>query len=124
MRKTELLNCPQWLLDADTENENVEWNRATDRIDWISGDFRGGNFRGGNFRGESLNTNPLSLYGLIWNVYITTTMIHIGCQSHLITQWENFSDEEINSMEDRALDFWKQWKDVILSMAKTKQKES
>ena len=26
-------------------------------------------------------------------------------------------------MEERALDFWKQWKDVILSMAKTKQVE-
>ena len=64
MRKTELPNCPQWLLDARTEYEDVVvedgilvW-RAGNFLggnfrggDFLGGNFRGGNFRGGNFRG-------------------------------------------------------------------------
>ena len=57
MKKTELPNCPQWLLDADTENEDVRYD-AKGRVEWLSGDFSGGDFRGdflsGNFRGDFL----------------------------------------------------------------------
>ena len=50
MKKTELINCPQWLLDADTENEDVDFDSYGILI-WRGGNFRGGNFRGGNFLG-------------------------------------------------------------------------
>ena len=50
MKKTELPNCPQWLLDADTENEDVRYD-AKGRVEWLSGDFRGGDFLGGDFWG-------------------------------------------------------------------------
>ena len=73
--------------------------------------------------GIPLTKPPVFLLGLIWDVMILDKHIKIGCQLHSTTEWENFSDEEINSMEDRALDFWKQWKDVILSMAKQHQKK-
>jgi len=60
MRKQDLPNCPEWLLKADTYNEDVEWSifgyliwNGGDFLggDFLGGDFRGGNFRGGNFRG-------------------------------------------------------------------------
>jgi len=69
MKKTELPNCPQWLLDADTENEDVCYD-ALGRVEWLSGNFRSGdflgnflsgdfrgNFLGGNFRGDFLSGN-------------------------------------------------------------------
>lgn len=46
MKKTELKNCPQWLLDAD---------------DFLGGNFLGGNFLSGNFLGgDFLGGNFLS----------------------------------------------------------------
>lgn len=43
MRKQDLPNCPQWLLDANTENKDVEYDMHG-RVKWNSGDFMGGNF--------------------------------------------------------------------------------
>ena len=52
MRKTELENCPQWLLDAHTENENVEivngnvvWHSGT----WHSGTWDNGTWHSGTW---------------------------------------------------------------------------
>jgi hypothetical protein len=50
MKKTELVNCPQWLLDADTKNEDVDFDSCGILI-WRGGNFIGGNFMGGDFRG-------------------------------------------------------------------------
>ncbi len=51
MKKTELPNCPQWLLDADTENEIVEWDDTDQNyIVWCDGLWRGGLWRGGEWR--------------------------------------------------------------------------
>jgi len=50
MKKSELPNCPQWLLDADTKNEDVRYD-ALGRVEWLSGTFLGGTFRGGSFLG-------------------------------------------------------------------------
>jgi hypothetical protein len=58
MKKTELKNCPQWLLDANTENENVEivdgrlvwyggtWKDGT----WWNGIWYGGIWKGGTWK--------------------------------------------------------------------------
>jgi len=37
MKKTELKNCPQWLLDADTLNEDVSFDKYGTLI-WHSGE--------------------------------------------------------------------------------------
>ena len=50
MRKTELKNCPKWLHDAETVNEDVDFDRYGILI-WRGGYFLGGEFRGGEFRG-------------------------------------------------------------------------
>ena len=145
MRKTELKNCPQWLLDADTENEDVIFDDYG-RIQWNSGNFWGGNFRGGdfrggefwggdfrggnfwggdfwggnfwggNFRGEKLNHKPISIYGLTWPIMITGNQMKIGCQTHTHGKWRNFADFEIKEMESRATEFWRTNKDFLLSI--------
>ena len=50
MKKSELPNCPQWLFDAATKNEDVRYD-ALGRVEWLSGTFLGGTFRGGSFLG-------------------------------------------------------------------------
>ena len=44
--------------------------------------------------------------------------IHIGCQTHTVEQWEKFTDEEISDMDDGALEWWREWKEFILKVAK------
>ena len=145
MRKTELPNCPQWLMDADTENEDVYFNEY-DVLIWsggnfIGGDFRGGNFIGGNFiggnfwggnfiggnfiggnfiggnfRGEKLNHKPISIYGLTWPIIITGNKMVIGCQRHSHDEWIKFTDKDIKRMESRAHEFWRTNRDFLLSI--------
>jgi hypothetical protein len=52
MRKSDLPNCPQWLLDADTYCADVAWNSDQhNHVIWRDGAFRGGEFFAGEFRG-------------------------------------------------------------------------
>jgi hypothetical protein len=52
MRKSDLPECPHWLAEAETIDENVTWyaDMPGTWIIWHSGLFRGA-FRGGAFRG-------------------------------------------------------------------------
>jgi uncharacterized protein with gpF-like domain len=43
----------------------------------------------------------------------------IGCQQHIIGQWEAFSDEQIAEMDKNALVWWKLNKEEIFKIIKT-----
>ena len=142
MKKTELANCPQWLLDADTENEDVDfdmygilvWSSGNFRGgdfrggnflggdfrggDFLGGDFWGGNFLGGNFRGDKITRKPISIYGLEWPIIITEIKMQIGCQVHANDAWANFTDKEISRMHAKAADFWNTNKTFLLAICK------
>ena len=60
---------------------------------------------------------PVLISGLHWHVTIIDTEINIGCQFHKIEKWEEFTDEKINEMDDKALEFWSQNKQVIMTLA-------
>jgi len=98
-------------------------------------DLRYANLRYANLEGANLEGANLSYTDLgyatgnnqevkslqLGKYYITILVgikIHIGCQNHTVEQWENFTDEEISKMDDGALDWWKEWKEVILKVAK------
>jgi len=51
-----------------------------------------------------------------WTTYITKGHIRIGCQSHTLTEWRDFSDDQISEMDSRALDFWKLNKEFIINL--------
>jgi hypothetical protein len=53
-------------------------------------------------------------------VILTGVRICIGCEEHSIEEWEHFTDEEIENMDKGALKWWKEWKKVILKVAKGK----
>ena len=77
--------------------------------------LEGANLEGANLRGAK--NSPLVINGLNWDVYISGTgMMRIGCQNHSIKHWDNFSDELINRMDDCALEFWKQHKEMLMGI--------
>ena len=59
---------------------------------------------------------PIQLYGLIWPVTITDTLMKIGCQQHTFATWRDFSDADISAMETRALAFWTAHKTALFTL--------
>ena len=48
-----------------------------------------------------------------WQIGFTKDVLQIGCQRHLIEDWKTFDDAMINSMDTKALGWWKKWKNHI-----------
>ena len=112
--------------------------------DLSSADLRVANLRGADLRGADLSSADLSsadlssadLRGAIGNnkemktlqlgTYIVTIykeIIQIGCQNHSISEWENFDDNYIKRMDMNALEWWRENKDIVLTLAKRGVKE-
>ena len=79
-----------------------------------SQDLSGADLRHANLSGANLIVLQMDL----WTSYITTNHIRIGCQSHTLSEWENFTDEEISSMHSGALEYWNKNKEVIIALCK------
>ena len=85
-------------------------------------DLRGADLRGADLIGANLYGADLSGANLIvitweyWTTYITKGQIRIGCQFHNLEVWKSFTDSDISEMDPRALDFWKQNKDLIIGL--------
>ncbi len=92
------------------------------------------NLRHVNLKGADLtNTN---LRGIIFNyctgnnkeiksLQIGTYLIsyhkdilNIGCKTHTLKEWENFTDGEIAKMDEDALNWWKLNKDIVLTLVR------
>lgn len=48
-----------------------------------------------------------------YKVSFTKDLLSIGCKQHKISEWKNFSDDEIAQMDDGELELWIKWKDFI-----------
>ena len=102
------------LQDANLQDANLQGANLR------GANLRGANLQGANLRGANLRgakNAPLIITGLRWVVYISGTgNMRIGCQNHSIKHWDNFSDELINRMDDCALEFWKQHKEMLMGI--------
>jgi len=82
--------------------------------------LRGANLIRANLRGVVGNNKEVKTLHL--GKYHTTILVgvkvHIGCREHSIEEWENFTDEEIENMDDGALEWWKDWKEIIMKIGK------
>lgn len=60
---------------------------------------------------------PIQLIGLTWIITIrANNTIKIGCQDHPRDFWESAEDSIISAMDSNALEFWKQYKTLLLSI--------
>ena len=53
-----------------------------------------------------------------WIISYTNTNMAIGCQQHLIKDWWNFTDTDIDKMFNGALIWWKKWKPILKRIIK------
>ena len=75
-------------------------------------DLSGADLIGANLNGSDL----IIITWSHWETYITPGHIRIGCQSHGLESWKNFNDEQISEMDSKAIDFWKQNKELIIGL--------
>ena len=90
----------------------------------------GANLAGANLTGANLTDAkwydvvikrpPIQIFNLPYLVIIFDNHMHIGCELYTLKDWANFEDPRIIEMDGaKALRFWKQYKDVLLALAKS-----
>ena len=90
----------------------------------ISADLIGVNLRHTNLIGADLrycvgnNKEIKSLQLGTYDVAFTKNILCVGCQSHTLKEWKAFTDEEIAKIDDNALEWWKKWKDTLITIIK------
>ena len=67
--------------------------------------------------GVPLENKPVQLDSNKYYVLIMDTHIKIGCKLYKHTEWESFTDAEISKMDNGALEWWNEWRGMILSLS-------
>jgi uncharacterized protein YjbI with pentapeptide repeats len=67
--------------------------------------------------GVPLETEPLQLLGGRYQIFVFDTHIKIGCKLFKHSEWENFTDKEIAKMDYGALEWWNEWRGLVLSLS-------
>ena len=118
------------LLKSDVK----EWNKYVLRADLRNADLHGADLRNADLSGADLSYADLSCAKLsgadlssatgnleeIRSIHCFERVITyssdrmwIGCQSHTIEEWWQFTDDQINSMSTVALGRWTKWKPLL-----------
>ena len=64
------------------------------------------------------NKEIKSIHIGVYLISYTKNILNIGCQSHTLLEWENFTDIEIDIMDSNALNWWTLNKYIILELVK------
>ena len=105
------------VLAAIKENANLS------RADLSGAKLTSANLSGANYGIASLSNNICQILGKKWSIIIFDYHIKIGCKLYLTVEWEEFTDDQIQEMDNTyALEFWHKNKSAILAVAKSHQK--
>ena len=96
---------------ADLRGANLKY------ADLRGASLQGADLRGANILGADLTTNVIRIDGMRWDVMIFQDWMTISCQHHHIDDWDKFTDDEISKMDNGALEFWKENKGKLITIA-------
>lgn len=65
---------------------------------------------------DLLGANLIIITWSHWHTYITPGHIRIGCQSHTLDEWRNFTNDQIAAMHDDAPAFWAENKELLIGL--------
>jgi len=65
---------------------------------------------------QQLTTQARVLTGLNWTVTILDKHMQIGCKCRTFQAWKMMTDSDIDEMHPDALEFWTQYKDILLAL--------
>jgi uncharacterized protein YjbI with pentapeptide repeats len=97
------------------------------RADFSNADLRGADLRGADLSDVDLSASDFRFARLpktdvilfsCWSIcHIRSDFIRIGCEYHSVAEWGSFSDDRIAEMDEGALDWWRDHRSVVLSIA-------
>jgi hypothetical protein len=94
---------------------SVKW-AIENKADRLSGaDLVGVDLRGVNLKGVDLRYLKSDKY----DCYIQKDFLRVYCEHHTWEEWLSFNDESISKMDRGALEWWRIWKPVLLSIRET-----
>ena len=126
-----LIQIKNWLTDTvmfshTQENNSLEITlklAVKARADLAGANLYGADLTGADLTGAKygdgipLEHIPIILQGTKYYIIIMDTHIKIGCELHSHAEWESFSDAQIAEMDSGALEWWNEWKGIVLSLS-------
>ena len=115
------------LESADLRDANLESADLRD-ANLESADLRSAHLRDADLRSADLRyavgnlKEVKSIQIETYHISFCGETLNIGCVSHSIEDWENFTDLEIKEMDSGALEFWNKWKDFIFTAIRLSKK--
>ena len=112
--------CGADLCGADLRDADLRYANLCDS-DLRYADLRDSNLCGADLRGANLSCaigNMRQVFSMqleTWYICYTKDMLFIGCKAFAIDEWRNFNDNEITTMDSKALPLWKKWKSFIMT---------
>ena len=91
-----------------------------EKADLSGADLSDANLRGANLRFlVSANGKELACMNAgKYQVVLSKEKIAIGCKFFTVEEWKEFDDDTISKMDDGALEWWNQWKELVFMFHK------
>ena len=107
----------QFTAEIDCDEKASESLKLGLAVKWAvknKANLQGANLEGANLRGARGNCVEVkSLHLDEYDIAYTSEVMQIGCERHKISDWWAFDDDRIDSMDDRALEWWRKWKPIL-----------
>ena len=104
------------LKGADLQGADLRWANLQG-ANLQGANLQGADLRWANLRWANLPTDVIRINGMRWDVTILHGWMRIGCQHHYVDVWDKFTDNKISKMDDHALEFWKENKQKLITIA-------
>ena len=117
------------LSDSNLSYSNLSYSNLS-YSNLIGSNLSYSNLSDSNLRGSDLSYSDLrcvigngrEVKSLQIGTYLVSyhkDILNIGCQTHTLDKWINFTDEEIDAMDKgTSLDWWKLNKDILVTLVK------
>ena len=117
------------LSDADLSGANLS-GADLSGANLSDADLSGANLSGANLSGADLSGANLRFLHSAngkelacmnagkYQVVLSKEKIAIGCKFFTVEEWKEFDDDKISKMDDGALEWWKQWKELVFMFHK------
>jgi hypothetical protein len=123
----------RWAVENGADLNGADLSRAELRdVNLRGADLYGVNLSGADLRGADLYGADLcnvvgerkyikSLQVEDYSISYTSDVLQIGCKKFPIAKWWDFTDDQIAEMDgDRALAFWRKWKDWLRDLVEVR----
>lgn len=91
--------------------------------DMTGAELTGADLRWSIGNGNEIRSFHLGYYHVVICITHNVRVMAIGCQQHTIEEWMRFDDDEIEAMDDYALEWWGKYKALLENIIDTWDKE-